>query len=166
MTTADTMIKVVLVVMKRQVASIKPVIAVLALSVSAFCLAACGGEAEQQEEAQQEEAQQEEAQQAAPSSSGAGRGLVGTWEATETGGLITFKEDGTFQVIPAPDVDPDLILDGEYSVDGSYISMYHPEEGQVSQQEYTLEGDTLTMHTVVDDPQFPIDRVDTYKRKS
>jgi hypothetical protein len=162
MTSADTTrIKMVLlVVMKRQVASIKAVVAVLALCVSVLGLAACGGETEQQEEAQQAP------QKAAGSSSGAGRGLVGTWEATETGGLITFKEDGTFQSIPVPDVDPNMVLDGEYSVDGSYLSMYHPEEGRVSQQEYTLEGDTLTMHTVVEDPQFPIDRVDTYTRKS
>jgi hypothetical protein len=166
MTTADdTRIKVVLllVVRKRQeVAPIKAVIAVLALCVSVFGLAACGGEAEQQKEAQQAPQQQG----AAPSSSGAGRGLVGTWEATETGGTLTFKEDGTFESQPMPDIDPDFILSGEYSVEGSYLSMYHPEEGQVSQQEYTLEGDTLTMHTVVEDEQFPIDRVDTYQRKS
>ncbi len=139
-----------------------------AVVVSIFSLAGCGGEAEQQKEAQQ--APQKEAQQApqkaAPSSSGAGRGLVGTWEATETGGTLTFREDGTFESQPVPDIDPDFILSGEYSVDGSYLSMYHPEEGQVSQQEYTLEGDTLTMHIVVEDPQFPIDRVDTYQRKS
>lgn len=162
MTSADTTRTkmVLLVVMKRQIASIKASIAVLALCVSVLGLAACGAETGQQQEAQ------EAPQEAAGSSSGAGRGLVGTWEATETGGTLTFKEDGTFQAIPVPDVDPDFTLDGEYSVDGSYISMYHPEEGQVSQQEYTLEGDTLTMHTVVEDPQFPIDRVDTYKRKS
>ena len=163
MTSADTTrIKMVLLVaMKRQVASTKAAIAVLALCVSTLGLAAaCGGETGQQQEAQQAP------QKAAEPSSGAGRGLVGTWEATETGGLITFKEDGTFQAIPVPEVDPDMTLDGEYSVDGSYLSMYHPEEGRVSQQEYTLEGDTLTMHTVVEDAQFPIDRVDTYKRKS
>jgi hypothetical protein len=162
MTTADdTTIKVVLlVVRKRQVAPIKVVIAVLALCVSVFGLAACGGEAEQQKEAQQAP------QQAAPSSPGAGRGLVGTWEATETGGTLTFKEDGTFESQPVPDIDSDFILSGEYSVDGSRITMYHPEEGQVNQMEYTVEGDTLTTHIVVEDPEFPIDEVDTYKRKS
>ncbi len=161
MTTADTRIKVVLlVVRKRQISPIKAVVAVLALCVSVFGLAACGGEAEQQEEAQQAP------QQAAPSSSGAGRGLVGTWEATETGGTLTFKEDGTFEAQPVPDVDPDFILSGEYSVDGSRITMYHPEEGEVNQMEYTVEGDTLTTHVVVEDPEFPIDKVDTYKRKS
>ncbi len=29
-----------------------------------------------------------------------------------------------------------------------------------------MEGDTLTTRTVVEDPEFPIDEVDTYKRKS
>ena len=133
-----------------------------AFVVSAFGLAGCGGEAEQQKEAQQAPQQQG----AAPSSSGAGRGLVGTWEATETGGTLTFKEDGTFESQPVPDIDPDFILSGEYSVDGSRITMYHPEEGQVNQMEYTVEGDTLTTHVVVEDPEFPIDEVDTYKRKS
>ena len=151
---------VLLVVMRRQIASIIASIAVLALCVSVLGLAACGGETGQQQEAQ------EAPQKAAEASSGAGRGLVGTWEATETGGTLTFKEDGTFESQPVPDIDSDFILSGEYSVDGSRITMYHPEEGQVNQMEYTVEGDTLTTHIVVEDPEFPIDEVDTYKRKS
>src|SRR3712207_2336297 len=75
----------------------------------------CGGNGGGGGSGQQEEAQ-EAPQEAAGSSSGAGRGLVGTWEATETGGTLTFREGGTFQAIPVPDVGPDFTLDGEYSV--------------------------------------------------
>ncbi len=166
MTTADTRIKVVLllVVRKRRVAFIKAVIAMLALCVSVFGLAACGGEAE---EAQQKEAQQAP-QKAAPSSSGAGRGLVGTWEATESdlgpelgGGLLTFSEDSTFQAQPLPVDAPELILSGEYSVDDSHITFIDSEGGE-TQSEYTLEGDTLTTRT----PEATFDPVTTYKRKS
>jgi hypothetical protein len=164
MTSADTTrIKMVLlVVMKRQVATIKAVVAVLALCVSVLGLAACGGETGQQEEAQQAP------QKAAPSSSGAGRGLVGTWEATESdlgpelgGGLLTFSEDGTFQAQPLPVDAPDLILSGEYSVDASHITFIDSEGGE-TQSEYTLEGDTLTTRT----PEATFDPVTTYKRKS
>jgi hypothetical protein len=162
--------KAVLVLTKRRVALVKAVMAVSALSLGAFSLTACGGEAEQQEEAQQ--AQQESAQSSSPTAQsndlGAGRGLVGTWEETETGlgGLITFSDDGTFESQPLPNDDPDLILAGEYSVDGSIITFFHPEEGETSRNEYTLEGDTLTMRVQELDPEIPIDPVSTYKRKS
>ncbi len=139
---------------------------VTALVVSVFSLAACGGEAEQQKEAQQAP------QKAAPSSSVAGRGLVGTWEATESdlgpdlgGGLLTFSEDGTFQAQPFPVDAPELILSGEYSVDDSHITFIDSERGE-TQTEYTLEGDTLTTRTVVEDPELPIDVTSTYKRRS
>ncbi len=159
---------VLLVVMKQQVVSIKAVIAVLALCVSVLGIAGCGGEAEQQKEAQQAPQQQ-----AAPSSSAAGRqGLVGTWEVTESnldpnlgGGLLTFSEDGTFQAQPLPVEDPELIFSGEYSVDDSHITFIES-EGEETQTEYTLEGDTLTTRTVEEDPEFPIDEVTTYQRKS
>jgi len=112
-------------------------------------------------------------QQAAPSSSAAGRqGLVGTWEVTETnldpnlgGGLLTFSEDGTFQAQPLPVEAPELIFSGEYRVDDSHITFIES-EGEETQTEYTLEGDTLTTRTVEEDPEFPIDEVTTYQRKS
>ncbi len=170
------MIKVVPRLANRQIAPVKALMAVLVLSLSVVGLTACGEGAEQQKEAQQAPQQEPNQQEAAQSSSqtpqssnlAAGRGLIGTWEETETGlgGLLTFKEDGTFQSQPLPNDDPDLILAGEYSVDGSQIRFFHPEEGEASQVEYTLEGDALTTRVQVEDPEFPIDQVSTYKRKS
>jgi hypothetical protein len=141
--------------------------AVLVLSLSVFGLAACGGEAEQQKEAQQAP------QKAAGSGSGAERGLVGTWEVVETdlgpdmgGGLLTFSSDGTFESQPLPEDAPDIVLSGGYRVDGSHIYFIDPETGAETQTEYTLNGDTLTTHTEVEDPEFPISQTATYKRKS
>jgi hypothetical protein len=66
--------------------------------------------------------------------------LIGTREDTETGlgGLLIFSEGGTFQIQPLPSEDPDLSLPGEYSVDGTRIIFFHPEEVEASQMEYTL----------------------------
>lgn len=157
------MIEVAVGLTERQVAPIKAVMVVLVLSLSVFGLAACGGEAEQQEEAQQAP------QKAAESGSGAGQGLVGTWEVVggdNPGGLFTFSSDGTFQSQPLPEDAPDMVLSGPYRVDDSNIYTIDPETGAETRSEYTLNGDTLTMRTVVEDPDFPIDTTATYKRKS
>lgn len=138
---------------------------IAALVVSTFGLTACGGnEAQQQPDRQGSQPGPPPAQ----SSNNVPSGLIGTWEETDTGlgGLLTLSEDGTFQTQPLPSDDPDLILSGEYSVDNSRITFLHPEEGAANQVEYSLEGDTLTTRTYVEDPEFPIDQVSTYKRKS
>jgi hypothetical protein len=159
------------------------VVMVVALTLIMFSLAACNGTDQEQkggQQAQQESAQQQEEvtqpslSNSAVSNPGAnsGRGLIGTWEATESdlgpglgGGMLTFSDDGTFQAQPLPADAPDLILSGEYSVDDSHITFIDPEGGE-SQTEYILEGDTLTTHVQVEDPEFPIDTKATYQRKS
>lgn len=161
--------KAVLVLMKRQVALVKAVTAVLALSLSAFGLAACGGEAEQQEEAQQAP------QGAAPSSSGAGQGLVGTWKLTHINGnplpdqydRMTFSEDGTLTSTSTifEEVGSDLeVPPVQYSVlDDTHLQITPPEEeGAPYVQEYSLEGDTLTFYTP--DPEVPVEQ--TFERES
>ena len=172
MTTANTSrIKVLLLLaaMQRRVASIKAVIAVLTLCVSVLGITACGGEAQQQ----QKEARQAPQKAAGSSGSGAEQGLVGTWEVVETdqgtglaGGLWTFSSDGTFQAQPLPEDAPDIVLPAQYRADGSHIYFIDPETGAESQTEYTLNGDTLTTHTEVEHPEFPISGTATYKRKS
>lgn len=149
---------------------------IIALAVSVFGLAACGGGGEEQKEAQQ--AQQEPDQQAAqpgPSaqSGGSAEGLVGTWgmthlngEPVEPGmGTQTFSRDGTYEGssafldeagldIEMPSVQYSVLDDSriQWIVDGEPTHI----------QEYSLEGDTLTLY--VEDPEFPIQQ--TYQRTS
>ena len=173
MTPADTSrIKVLLLLaaMQRRVASIKAAIAVLTLCVSVLGITACGGEAQQQ----QKEVQQAPQKAAGSSGSGAEQGLVGTWEVVDTdqgpdlaGGLWTFSSDGTFQAQPLPEDAPDIVLPAQYRADGSHIYFSDPETGaEMSQTEYTLNGDTLRTHVEVAHPEFPMAQTATFKRKS
>ncbi len=139
---------------------------VTALVVSMFGLAACGGGDEAQQQPDQQGAQPNPPGQ---SSNRAASGLVGTWEVVggdNPGGLFTFSSDGTFQSQPFPEDAPGMVLSGEYRVDDSNIYIIDPETGYETRSEYTLNGDTLTMRTVVEDPEIPIDTTVTYKRKS
>jgi hypothetical protein len=163
-------------------ASSQLVVTVMSITLIVFGSAACNGADQEQDgqQAQQESIQQQE-KVAQPTSSNtvvsnpfadSGRGLVGTWEATESdlgpglgGGLLTFSDDDTFQAQPLPIDAPNLILSGEYRVDASHITFVDP-EGRETQTEYSLEGDTLTTHVQVEDPNFPIDTETTYQRKS
>ncbi len=82
------------------------------------------------------------------------------------GGLWTFSSDGTFQDQPFPEDAPDIVLPAQYRADGSYIHFIDPETGAETQEEYTLNGDTLRTHVEVADPEFPIAQTATFKRKS
>lgn len=156
---------------------------VMSLTLVVFGSASCNGVDQEQKDRQQaqQESIQEQEDVAQPTSSnpevsnpfaGSGRGLVGTWEAAESdlapglgGGLLAFSDDGTFRAQPLPVDAPDLILSGEYSVDASHITFIDPEGGE-TKTKYILEGDTLTTHVQVQNPEFPIPTKTTYQRKS
>jgi hypothetical protein len=128
---------VLLLVMKRSVDSTKAVIAVLALFVGIFGLAACGGEAEQQ--------------------------LVGTWQLTHIDGnplpdpydRMIFSEDGTLtSTIEEAGSDIELPPAQYRVLDDTYLLITPPkEDGAPYVQEYSLEGDTLTFYRRAPEPQ-------------
>ena len=139
----------------------------------------CGGGSDSSGQEEEEEGQPSSAQQApqeaAPSGSGDGRGLVGTWQITHINGnplpdqydRMTFSEDGTLTSTSTllEEVGSDLeVPPVQYTVlDDTRLQITPPEEeGAPYVQEYSLEGDTLTFYTR--DPEFPIEQ--TFKRTS
>jgi hypothetical protein len=142
----------------------------LVLALALGLTAGCAGEGDG---GQEEEAQQAP-QQGASSSSGAGQGLVGTWKLTHINGnpvldqyRMTFSEDGTLTSTSTlfEEVGSELeVPPVQYSVlDDTHLQITPPEEeGAPYVQEYSLEGDTLTLYTP--DPETPIEQ--TFERES
>jgi hypothetical protein len=151
---------------------------VIALVVSVFGLAACGGGDEaQQPNNQQGDQGVQPSPSPAQSGNRVGSGLIGTWELTHLMGnpvdpgttTQTFEADGTAQSISTDFLGGNITETGQYKViDDSHLQLIHSDGRSNPIQEYSLEGDTLRLYTEnTEYPDVSPERLEqTYRRTS